>query len=106
MIFAVTMKMMRSTRVTSTSGVTLMPLIKPSSSPPLPPPAISLPFVARIRVVFGFAGARAAHRSGRSGFDRCQVREQDPREGFGVGQDGLRLTHEEVEHRDGRDRDR
>jgi len=38
MIFAVTMKMIRSTSVTSTSGVTLMPEIS-SSSPDGPPPA-------------------------------------------------------------------
>ena len=40
MMRAVTMKMIKSTSVTSTSGVTLMPAIKPSSSL-LAPPAIA-----------------------------------------------------------------
>src|SRR6185369_7841068 len=62
MIFAVTMKITRSTSMTSTSGVTLMPLISPSSSSEAPPAMLLAPG-ARF---FGLAGeVREKHSAQR-----------------------------------------
>ena len=65
MSFAVTMKMMRSTSVMSTSGVTLIPETIPSSSPWLPP-AISSLLLACLRA----AVLRACPCSARLGLRR------------------------------------
>src|SRR5690242_17473288 len=84
MYVAVTMKMMSRTRTTSTSGVTLIPLMRSSSSPPLPP-ATSGPLArARLEVRDGGVaeGGRALRRAaepaleGVVGHDRGQRHEQ------------------------------
>src|SRR5262245_10907484 len=82
-IFATTMKMMRSTSVMSTSGVTLMPTI-PSSVSPCEGPAISAD------LSFGRA---------------LQVSEQDARQNLGVGERRLDEPLERVVGGDGRNRD-
>src|ERR1051325_9913347 len=82
-IFATTMKMMRSTSVMSTSGVTLMPTM-PSSVSPCDILAIS----THLRFRYGL-----------------QVREKDAREDLGVGERRFDEPLERVVSGDGRNRD-
>src|SRR5687768_3755507 len=116
MIFAVTMKTISNTSVTSTRGVTLMPLMMSSSSESLlaistarpvylpcrPDRAAvrdgpSLRILGRWRAKFRVAGAQRIVGD--------QVSEQHAPEGVGVGEDRFELSLKDVVHGHRRDCD-